>query len=121
MRYDDFVETILGTVPSDWRRLCGPVPQHYMGQVSSGDQNWLEVAEHHSLWILAENIRISLAYGMHWADRDRSLSFPELPTWPDDTIYACQLARSRRAEIGQFACPDRLGDPVLLGSQRASP
>jgi len=86
MNYDALVDTVLSSSPSEWTRVAGRVAPQFVGEVSAGDQRWLEVAEHDSRWVLKQDVQISLAYGMDSSDPEFSLSFPLMDKFSDPKI-----------------------------------
>jgi hypothetical protein len=87
MKLSELKRIVLDSVPADWASIPSPAGPQWVGEVSSGDQHWLEFRAHHSHYVFREDVRIGLAVGMEGFQGDRDLVFP-WANWPDQSVGA---------------------------------
>ncbi|GAA1415233.1 hypothetical protein ACFQZ4_18080 [Catellatospora coxensis] len=68
MKLNDIIKIVLDSVPSDWAILNGPIGLQTLAEVEIREngqyQHRVEVHEHHSRWVLREDVQIGLAFGL---------------------------------------------------------
>lgn len=82
VRYNEITQMITGSSPRDWEVIGPPVYLDRLGEVSSGDQHWLEVDSQYYLAVYKPDVSLRLAWGL---TLERVLSF-EGWTFPDSSI-----------------------------------
>ena len=79
MRYRDLLKTVLGSRPDQWHSLAAPTGLQYLGEVTKGGQYRLEVLEYVERWVLTDDVRIALAYGLPTHDGELTFAWPSFP------------------------------------------
>ena len=86
MQLDALMGTVLSSQPADWESIPPPAGRQYIGTVESGDQQRLEVREHHSHYVLRSDVSITLAIGMDGFNGDRPLTFAWSAHFSDESV-----------------------------------
>lgn len=81
------MSVVLGSRARSWVAVTPPVGPQYLGEVRRPDGGTtLEVYSHSDRWVLKEDVRIAIAYGLDYK-RGEALHFPLLDAFDDDRIY----------------------------------